>query len=566
MLLISCCAVAWLSAAEPVMWDKGDPEIDHVEGTRTEKAHAQLKLKAPAQLIIVAVIDSGVDINHEDLKERIWLNSKEKSGRIGTDDDKNGYVDDIYGWNFLGSRDGKRQVGDANLEITREYLRLSTAKGMGTLVPNDEPLLAKVTQMYFTKRQQAILEFQVMAGMSLRYDQMMGELRKMGLRDSTPEAIAAFAQANPKARGAAGQIARMASQGMTGEKLAHTVEDMATSVVRHYDLRFDPSAVIGDDPSKLDEVGYGNGGVAVEQGYHGTHVAGIIGATRGNNIGIDGQCDWVRIMPIVAVPNGDERDKDIANGIRYAVDNGAKIINGSFGKPLSPQVEAVEAAVRYAESKGVLIVHAAGNDGADIDATGNFPSPVARSSGKPHRYTNWIEVGASTKESGTGLVAEFSNFGRNTVDLFAPGDGIRSTIPGNGYTEEQGTSMAAPEVAGVAALVWSQYPKLTAAEVRVVLLTTARTYPGVQVRKPGTASELVSLSDLCLSGGIVDAFAALTYLDTNKGRIKPEDTKAVQELTARGEMARQADPVSAPVSEDRPAATPEPGAAPAPVP
>jgi subtilisin family serine protease len=530
-----------LAGAEAVPWDKGDPDTDHVEGTRTEKAYAQLKLKAPPQPVIVAVLDSGVDIAHEDLKDRIWVNAKEKAGRIGTDDDKNGYVDDLNGWNFLGSKDGKRQVDHGTLEVTREYGRLLAAMGAGPLAPADEAYFARVEKMYFTRRTEALQQFVGAAAMGLQYDQTMGELRKLGLRETTPQAVAAFARTNPKARAGAAMVERMAAQGLTGDKLSRGVRELSAGVIYHYDLRLDESATIGDDPAKLDEVGYGNGGVAVEEAYHGTHVAGIIGAVRGNKLGIDGQCEWVRIMPVVAVPDGDERDKDVANGIRYAVDNGAKIINGSFGKPLSPQVAAVEAAMRYAESKGVLIVHAAGNDSADTDGGDNFPSPVARGGGKPHRYANWIEVGATTRTSGQGLVAEFSNYGHDTVDLFAPGDGIRSTIPGNGYTEEQGTSMAAPEVAGVAALVWSQYPRLTAAELRAVLLVTARGYPDVQVRKPG-CQELVHLADLCLSGGIVDAYAALTYLEASKGRVKPEDLKTVQEWTARAEAPRAPKP------------------------
>lgn len=541
-----------LSGAE-AQWDHGDPDKDGVEGTRTGKVYAELKPKAPVQPVIVAVIDSGVDINHEDLRERIWVNPKEKSGKIGVDDDKNGYVDDLYGWNFLGSKDGKQQVDHNTLEVTREYARLIAAKAAGTLPAADEEYFTRVERAYFRGRTESMQQFMGMAAMSLQYDQMMGELRKLGLRQSTPEAVADLARANPKAKGPAAMINRFAAQGMSGDKVRRAVHEMANGLLYHYDLAFDASAIIGDDPGKIDEVGYGNNSVAVQEAYHGTHVAGIIGATRGNQKGIDGQCEWVRIMPIVAVPDGDERDKDVANAIRYAVDNGAKIINGSFGKAFSPQREAVEAAARYAESKGVLIVHAAGNDGSDIDEADNFPSPVARTGAKPYRYSNWIEVGASTRNPGRDMIAEFSNYGKVTVDLFAPGDGIRSTIPGNGYTEEQGTSMASPQVAGVAALVWSQYPRLTAAEVRAVLLTTVRTYPNLKVRKPGGGSDLVGLDQLCLTGGVVDAYQALAYLEANKGKVKPEDMKAVQELTARALAPRRAAVVAPEGQEAAPA-------------
>ena len=519
-----------------MQWDQGDPEADQGEGTRTRKALKELALKPPAKPVIVAVLDSGVDIAHQDLAERIWINVAEQTGLSGSDDDHNGYVDDLHGWNFLGSRDGTRQVGACTLEVTREYVRLIAAKAAGTLPESDDPYLTKVRQMYFRKRQQAIREFQMIAIMGLQYDQMLGELQMLGLTETTPEAIAALVEREPKTQGAALQIQRLRARGLKGEELPRMMQEMFSALQHHYDLRFDPSAVIGDDPDRLDERDYGNGRVAVAEAYHGTHVAGIIAAIRDNGLGIDGQCDWVRIMAVVVVPDGDERDKDVANGIRYAVDNGARIINASFGKPLSPQLAAVEAAVRYAEDKGVLIVHAAGNDAQDNDGGDNYPSPLMRSGGQLHRASNWIEVGASTQTAGIELVAEFSSYGRQTVDIFAPGVAIRSTIPGNGYSETQGTSMAAPEVAGVAALVWSQYPQLTAAELRAVLLTTARTYPDLQVRKPGTERQLVALGDLCLSGGIVDAYAALRYLAANQGKVLAEDLERVRRLTAQAEQ------------------------------
>ncbi|GAC1651878.1 MAG: hypothetical protein NVS4B3_13300 [Gemmatimonadaceae bacterium] len=277
---------------------------------------------------------------------------------------------------------------------------------------------------------------------------------------------------------------------------------------------FDPRSIVGDHYGDATERGYGNPDVMGPDAKHGTHVAGIIAAVRGHGVG--GVAPAVRIMVIRAVPDGDERDKDIANAIRYAVDNGAHIINMSFGKAYSPYKSVVDDAVKYADVRGVLMVHAAGNDGADLAHTQNFPTPVYLSGG---RAQNWIEVGATSWKGGDSLVASFSNYGHDLVDVFAPGVDILSTIPGNKYERDSGTSMAAPVVTGVAALLMNFYPSLTAADVKRIILASARRHTTDSVLRPGAQTgDKVSFGSLSATGGIVNAYAALKLAEQTTSR------------------------------------------------
>jgi subtilisin family serine protease len=287
--------------------------------------------------------------------------------------------------------------------------------------------------------------------------------------------------------------------------VAETKEAVETQLAYNLDPDFDPRPIVGDDPRNLSERAYGNTDVMGPDARHGSHVAGIIGAVRANAVGVDGIAPAVQLMTIRAVPDGDERDKDIANAIRYAADNGAHIINMSFGKGWSPQKGAVDEAVRYAESKGVLLVHAAGNEGEHIGRKPSFPTPFYTTGGKANL---WIEVGASSWKGGDKLAAEFSNYDAERVDLFAPGVDIYSTVPG-GYERLSGTSMAAPVVTGVAALLMSYFPELTAADVKRVLLASASRYGSQRVVRPGSESERVPFSQLSVTGGIVNVYDAV---------------------------------------------------------
>jgi subtilisin family serine protease len=304
------------------------------------------------------------------------------------------------------------------------------------------------------------------------------------------------------------------------KELGKGVTQLEGMVKYNYNIDFDPRNLIGDNYANQTERNYGCSDVEGPDASHGTNVAGIIAAVRGNRIGMDGIANNVRIMSVRVVPDGDERDKDVANGIRYAVDNGASIINMSFGKSFSFNKKVVDDAVKYALSKDVLLVHAAGNDGKDNDNTDNFPNP--RPEGKSSkRATNWVEVGAANWKTGADAAATFSNYGKLNVDLFSPGVDIYSTIPDNKYDFFDGTSMASPACAGVAAILRSYFPELTAPQVRDILMATV-TKNTNKIFKPGRGDKKskVDFTDLCITGGVVNAEKAVALALTTKGKKK----------------------------------------------
>jgi subtilisin family serine protease len=283
------------------------------------------------------------------------------------------------------------------------------------------------------------------------------------------------------------------------------VDYYASALEYGYNSQYDPRGIVGDNYSNSYETGYGNNDLKGPDPSHGTHVSGIIAGKRGNNIGLDGVADNVEIMVVRVVPDGDERDKDVANGIRYAADNGANIINMSFGKSYSYDKNVVDEAVKYAEKKGVLIIHAAGNDSEDLDGGQNFPTKKFLKGGSAK---NWLEIGAMGWQEAPNSVGSFSNYGKKSVDIFAPGVDIYSTYPNNEYKFENGTSMAAPSASGVAAVLMSYFPDLTAAQVKGILMKTAARYPGLMINKPGT-EDLVDFTSLSVSGGVINLYAAV---------------------------------------------------------
>src|SRR5690606_39042630 len=296
------------------------------------------------------------------------------------------------------------------------------------------------------------------------------------------------------------------------DQLREGVDHYRVAVEYGYNTEFNSRAIVGDNPDDLYEKGYGNNDVEGPDPRHGTHVAGIIAADRDNNLGVKGIADNVRIMSVRAVPNGDERDKDVANAIIYATDNGAHIINMSFGKAFSPGKEAVDKAVKYAESKGVLLIHAAGNDGDDLDKESNFPNKTFAAGGQSK---SWLEIGASSWGADENMVGSFSNYGKKSVDLFAPGVQIYSTTPDDTYEHLQGTSMAAPATSGVAAILMSYFPHLTAEQVKDILRQSTRKFDGLQVTKPGS-KDAVPFEQLSSSGGMINAYEAVKLAMTYK--------------------------------------------------
>lgn len=490
---------------------------ENVYGVATEDAYAYAKEKGlKINPVVVGVIDSGIQGDHEDLAKNMWVNVNEIPNN-GIDDDNNGYIDDVHGWNFIGGADG-RNVNQDNLELTRlvrEGNALFASKDNFTNETNQKKFPEKYATYLKAKAEldenytQAKMAYE---GISIQAEQAGLGYSKFGEeygmdKEISVKGIKSFKPKSDEAKFIAGRFESTINTYEAPEVFGKTPREILeefnegvneaisyyeSQVKYHYNLDFDPRDIVGDDYENLDERIYGNNDIQGPDALHGTHVAGIIGAVRNNNIGMNGIATNAKLMSIRAVPDGDERDKDIANAIRYAVDNGAKIINMSFGKAYSPHPEKVWEAMRYASDNNVLLVHAAGNDNQNIDEIINYPINYY-SDGKVVAPT-WITVGASTRYNDD-IRASFSNFGKKQVDIFAPGLEIYSTVPQNDYKFLQGTSMAAPVVSGVAALVWGYFPELTAQELREVLI------------KSGNLSN--ELLDLSTNGVIVDAKKAL---------------------------------------------------------
>lgn len=471
-------------------WSHLDVVKDTVPGMSVDRAYAELLTGKKGTKVIVGVIDSGVDIDHEDLKGRIWTNKKEIAGNK-KDDDGNGYVDDINGWNFLGDAENE------NLELTR-IVKKGDTSSPDYLAAKAE-LEAKLAELNQQKPQvDMISKAEKDVRTYLKKDTYtLADIK--GITTTDPEMM--------KSKMIMTQIAMQAGEGFQ-EEIQSYIDYIYDQLNYNLNVNFDGRAVIGDNPNDINDKKYGNGNVKgpdVTKGLHGTHVSGIIAQVRGNKKGGDGVATNVEIMALRAVPNGDEYDKDIALAIRYAVDNGAKVINGSFGKDYSPNKEWVYEAIQYAASKDVLFVHAAGNDGKNVDVEPNFPND---SKDKKTEFSdNVLTIGALNKECGSKLVAPFSNFGKVNVDIFSPGMEIYATVPNNKYKYEQGTSMAGPNVAGVAALIRSYYPNLTASQVKHIIMDsgTAITYEVVV----GEERTKMPFTDSCVSGRIVNAYNAL---------------------------------------------------------
>ena len=501
---------ATLSEA-PQDWFHLNREQARVPGLATRTAYETvLKNRTPRDTVTVAIIDSGVDVGHEDLTSTTWTNADEVPGN-GTDDDNNGYVDDVNGWNFIGGDNGKN-VNQDTYELTRIYVDLRDQFGdtdSSAVAPKNRDAYRRFQEIKSTFQQKREQAQQELANVRKARDAVEFSEKVLTNHLETEtlsrEAIDTISTSKQEISRARDILLYFYRQNLSPQDIYDYYDHLKRKVEYNYNPDFNPRPIVGDDYSDKTERVYGNNDVAGPDPSHGTHVGGIVAAARNNGIGIDGVADAVRIMSIRAVPNGDERDKDVANAIRYAVDNGADVINMSFGKAYSPHKEVVDAAVQYADSLGVLMVHAAGNDGENVDSTSNYPTRRYLDGGKANL---WIEVGASSWKGEPNLAAPFSNYGDETVDVFAPGRAIYSTVPGNKYEQNDGTSMAAPMVSGVAALIMAYYPTLTPNQVRQIILETATSYETTEVTRPGS-SKTVPFGQLSRTGGIVNAHAAL---------------------------------------------------------
>ena len=501
----------------PDNWHLLDPQADGYLGISLLKAERELLAgRTPARTVIVAVIDNGVDTSHSKLRPQLWANADEVPGNR-RDDDNNGYADDVRGWNLIGGPDG-RNVHEDTYEVTRLSAQCERPAGRDSLRADLRARCPEIQATFERKRAEAQQILQNVTQIEGILEQIVPYLKRQLRTDTlTVAAVEAFRPTNDTATQARGLYLQIASMGIDDEEIREAKKAYESQVRYGYNQDFEPRGIVGDNYPDTSVKRYGNPDVAGPDPLHGTHVAGIIAAL--DSAGVRGIARNVRIMALRAVPDGDERDKDIANAIRYAVDNGANVINMSFGKAFSPYKAYVDDAVKYADSRGVLMVHAAGNESANVDSTSSFPTPVYLD--RSGRARNWIEVGATSWHGRDSLVATFSNWGKGVVDIFAPGDDIKSTAPGGTYKKESGTSMAAPVVAGVAALVMSYYPGLSAGDVKRIVLESAHKLGDTKVIRPGEGSDSpVAFGDLSATGGVVNAYNALKRAE-EVSRLRP---------------------------------------------
>lgn len=508
----------------PKNWQLLDQSSDNIAGISSERAMRELLAgKPPKRTVLVAIIDNGIDTAHVDLKANLWTNPKEIGGNK-KDDDNNGYVDDLHGWNFIGGADGQ-DVHFDTFEVTRQYAAChGGAAASGQPAITDAAKCKDIDAAYQKQKSEIGGTVDNYRQVSALYKQIVPILKAASGAPNEPlttERVRAINANAPQVANAKAAYLNFAGQGATPSAIDEGLTSLEGQLKYALNPDFNPRTIVGDKYTDPSDRRYGNGDVMGPEALHGTHVAGIIGAVRGNGVGVDGIAPAVKFMMLRAVPDGDERDKDIANAIRYAADNGAQIISMSFGKAYSPYKAAVDDAVKYADSKGVLMVHAAGNDGADLSRAKNFPNPVYLDGGHP---SNWIEVGASSWKGGDDLAATFSNYGAQQVDVFAPGVDILSTVPGNEYARESGTSMAAPVVSGLAALLMDYYPNLTASDVKKIIVSSVSKHSDQQVTRPGAepGQPKVTFGSLSVSGGIVNAYNALKMAEeVSGGKARP---------------------------------------------
>ena len=517
-------------------WSYKSFSKDSIPGINLAGAYELLKGKK-SETVIVAVLGGGIDRKHEDLQDIMWINTKETPGN-GIDDDKNGYIDDTWGWNFLSDKKGHTipQLQEEATYIYKIWKEKYDNAIVSKLNPSekDEYTIYQKAKKEWEPNYQYVDALKTVLKDSARFLNTVREFAEQASPPRMPISVFKsyddgndpFKMAVKKSVLAFFQEADSVYLGFFLQNQPgrwRTFKNFANRHLQAYDLEYDPFKIVGDDPLNLKERNYGSPYIIMAEGEtfnHDTHISGIIGANRNNGIGTDGIADNVRIMMVVGMAGGDERDKDIANGIRYAVDNGAKVINMSWGKKSSSHKKAVDEAIRYAEEKDVLLVNAAGNSAVDCDTINYYP--VARYN-DGNLAKNFLEVGCSQRFFDSRLPAVYSNYGQRTVHLFAPGHDSYGPLPENNYGYAGGTSNAAPFVVGVAALLKSYFPELSMVQIKDIILETVQ-HPNLQVIRPhfiaavlpparrafmATQGESVLFSNLSISGGILDAEAAV---------------------------------------------------------
>ncbi len=525
----SATAVEPAKDKDLMTWYHKDFSATKVYGINTDNAYKFLESKGlKPKTVVVGVLDSGVEVDHPGLVKNMWKNPNEVPNN-GKDDDGNGYIDDVHGWNFIGGKNG--DIDADNLEVTRVVKKYQQVfegpnstenKANQAKRPAEFELYMKSKELYTKKGMEAKQAYQTYSMINTLIPTMVSMLNGKVL---TPATVAAIKPTSQEQAMSAQVLAGIAAdpdftgktpaevEKMLKEQMKEAIDHFEAQATKHYNLDFDPRAeIVGDNYEDYTEKYYGNNNYEGPDAGHGTHVAGIIaGLPQGSEVQYGVASKVARIMAVRTVPNGDERDKDVANAIRYAVDNGAKILNMSFGKPVSPGKEVVWDAFKYAQDKGVLLVKAAGNDNHNVAEHTYFPSNFKNTADEKPFINNMIVVGASTKDA-QALRASFSNYNKKMVDVFAPGQEIYAPVPDGKYKYEQGTSMASPVVAGAAAVLWAYMPSLKPEQIIESLVKTSNksTVSAMIDSDKNSTFEMISRS-----GGVIDLYKAAEYAFTN---------------------------------------------------
>ena len=508
-------------------WYHKDFSTTNVYGVNTDNAYKFLESKGlKPRTVVVGVLDSGVEVDHPGLINNMWKNPNEIPNN-GIDDDKNGYVDDIYGWNFIG---GKTADVDAdNLEVTRMVKKYQpifegtdSAKNRANQakMPEEYAIYQKSKKLYDEKGSEAKQYYHYFSGFNNAIPSIVKTLNGKTLTKANLAAIKPASQEDSRNLQILNSLVQDAGNvGKTPKEIEEllrkeiegALKHYESQATKHYNLDFDPRAeIVGDNYDNYNEKHYGNNHYEGPDASHGTHVSGIIaGLPHGNEAQYGVAHKVAKIMTVRAVPDGDERDKDVANAIRYAVDNGAKILNMSFGKAVSPGKKHVWEAMKYAEKKGVLLVKAAGNENQNIGENEYFPTNFMKQSDEKPFVSNMIVVGASTNNN-QNLRARFSNYNGKMVDVFAPGQEIYSTVPDAKYEYLQGTSMASPVVAGAAAVLWAYMPSLTPQQIKEALVKTVN-----KSTVNANVDSSANFDQISVAGGVIDLYKAAQYAYDN---------------------------------------------------
>jgi len=503
-----------------INWYNKDLKSDKIAGASVDKLYTELLQGKPAKkTIIVAMIDGGVDIKHEDLKGRIWINANEIPNN-GIDDDKNGYIDDIYGWNFIGNSKGKN-LNKAPLEKTRmlRTLEKKFENKKETDFSGDEleeyKLYKKIENSYNKEFNESNTMYNNIKGFVNNINASKAILSDYLKNDNFTESdIKKISTTDENVNSAKDFMLYLYKHNTNIKEIKSYFNYVSDEVNYQLNKDFYPrKEIIGDNLNDFSDTNYGNNDVTGPTPEHGSFGAGIIASIRNNNLGVDGVADSVKIMTIRVVPDGDEYDKDVALSIKYAVDNGANIINMSFGKDFSPHAYKVWNALKYASDHNVLLIHAAGNESENNDTIVHYP---IKKLAKTTTIENFIAVGANQMKAKKHLPAIFSNYGKTTVDFFAPGVDVISIAPKNKYSVASGTSFSAPVVSGVAALLWSYFPEKSATQIKEAMMKSVSDLGDKQVYLPNEdVKTKVLFGDLSITGGVVNAYKAFLYLQNN---------------------------------------------------